>query len=94
MKKIICLCMLACIVTGCNKYAAKQVSNEQFDAKYAGEINDRTTGVVCYKGYLYLYGNFEGYLKKINLAAVKSLVCIVITLNRHTAWLYIMITSG
>jgi len=78
MGKIIILCLLCgLIAAGCARHAKVESSNDSFNARYAGEINDRTTGVVCYNGYLYVYGSYKGYLKKINLTTgeLTTLVC-------------------
>ncbi len=69
MKTILLVCLLCCVICSCKRYAATKGGNEQFNARYAGEMNDRVTGAVCYKGCLYVYGNFEGKLKKINLSS-------------------------
>ena len=71
MHKLIAIALVSALsiaIVGCSQPTAQKADNTAWNARYAAEINNNVTGIAAYKGNLYVYGSFEGTLKKINLA--------------------------
>ena len=64
------LVFLVC-VSGCHQGTPSRVGSDDWAQRYADTINNKVTGADCYQGHLYLYGAYQGPLKRIDLKTGK-----------------------